>query len=65
MMMSMEKEPNIWLWLMMPEDSSSWESNRSFALNLHGRKGIVRSISKVLFWYGAALSLTILIGKLH
>lgn len=64
-MMRMKKKPNIWIWLMMPEDSSNWESNRSFAFNLHEKKRLIRSISKVLFWYGAALSLSILIGKLH
>jgi len=64
-MMGMGKKQNTWLWMMMPEDSSTGELNRSFTFNVQKEKRSIRSISKVLFWYGAALSLTLLLGKLH
>ena len=63
--MTMRKKLTNWLWLMMPEDSSNWESSRNFVFKLYKTKRPLLSISKVLLWYGVALSLALLIGKLH
>lgn len=63
--MTMRKKLTSWIWLMMPEDSSNWGPDRSFVFNLRKTKRTLLSITKVLLWYGVALSLTLLIGRLH
>ena len=62
----MKERQKAWFWLIRPEDSSS-EGNTTGSLNTdfgsNGRR--ILSLGKFIFWYGTALSLSLLLGKLH
>jgi len=60
--MEMRKNENIWTWLIAAEDSSVRWSDTSRHRN---RKRSILSIVKVIFWYGAAISFSVFISRLH
>lgn len=54
------------LWLIKPEDSSSWENKgKRISFRRLYKKTLAYSISKFLFWYSMAIVVTILLAKLQ
>lgn len=65
-MMQMQERDKALLWLMTPEDSSSWDADGMEACACEqDRRVVFSSIAKFLVWYGAALSMGILLARLH
>lgn len=65
-MKKIQDRDNTLLWLMKPEDSSSWDAERMEACPCEqNRKVLFSSTAKFLVWYGAALSMGILLARLH
>ena len=65
-MMKMQDQENTLLWLMKPEDSSSWEAKRVAGCPCQkSRRVMFGSMAKFFVWYATALSIGILLSKLH
>jgi hypothetical protein len=60
-----QKEPGL-LWLIRPEDSSSWEAEtlRPFSKHRHPQR-VVLSVAKFLLCYATALATAVLLSGLH
>ncbi len=63
--MGTNNNQRIWLWLIQPQDSSNGAACKSYPVNLGNKGRKVLSITKLLFWYGAALTIGLFIGNLH
>ncbi len=65
-MIRTQNRKNTLLWLIKPEDSSSWENKgKGISFRKLYKKTLAYSISKFIFWYSVAIAVTILLAKLQ
>jgi len=65
-MIRTENRKNTLLWLIKPEDSSSWEpKGKKISFRKLYKKTLAYSITKFLFWYSMAIVVTILLARLN